>query len=391
MSKAQFGVPLLLLVVLGLLILYILWVNPSERAKILGLDDSVKTQPNTTSSEDKTVFTKTIGYVGRKTGSAIKTHTFDDLKLEYPLVDEVVISKSTAVLTANVLLKGSTRVSIPGDYSQVVVNARIGGVVGTPNLEIKSGNVLIYKSQIAKNQNINLVIDAAKITGDSLEVSCQWKGLLFWESQKCELLDFEVVKQGYSSINPSETHDLTLTSAEGEGENFKLCFTVAESDNSAPLNILLNSVPVYSASPSNRSAPYCVRESLSTVDLSTGENLVVFSADPGGAYGLEDVSLIVFEKSLEASNQTFYFSIPGSIYDKASKYVLSLDVEEIIDVGGLDVVVGNVYYYLSPADIVEGVNLIDISIDEMLEGTNKMRVESSTGRFKIGDLKLLWE
>ena len=146
-------------------------------------------------------FKESIGYIGRSTGSAVGTHNFGSVSLAYPLINESVLEKSTAVLTANILLKGSTKIVIPDDYSSVLVSARIGDVVGTPNLEIKSANTLLYKSGISKNQNVNLVVDADKIIGDSIEVSCQWRGLLFWQSQKCELLDFEIVKYYYSDVN----------------------------------------------------------------------------------------------------------------------------------------------------------------------------------------------
>lgn len=393
MKKAQNQVPLILIFVLALFIVYILWINPSDRAKILGLNDNAPSNNtgNTSSSIDRVVFTKNIGYVGRQTGNAVGTHSFGSLGISYPLVNESVVEKGSAVLTANVLLKGSTRISIPGEYSSVTVRARVGEVVGTPNLEIKSGNIVLFKSGISKNQNVDLEVEAAKIIGGSLEVSCQWRGLLFWQSQKCELLDFEVVKQYYSNVNPVETLDFSVTSGEARGSNYKLCFKVDDSSNLGALTAKINDAKIYSASPLARSASYCVKNSLSSADLTVGTNILELSAEAGGVYDLSNVSLTVFEESAEASNQTFYFSVPSNVYSKASSFTIEINVDSVIDEGGLDVVLGNVYYFLGPNDLVEGLNLIDVSKNEVMSGTNKMRVESSTGRFKIGDLRLVWE
>ena len=391
-KKGQIQVPLLLLLILGLFLLYLLWINPSDRAKILGIDESSSsTSVNSSSSVDKVVFSKNIGFIGRRTGNSIGTHDFSSVSVSYPLVNESVLPKGSAVLIANVLLKGSTRVTIPGSYSSVIVRMRVGDVVGTPNIEIKTGNVILYRSAISKNQNIDLNIDGAKIIADSLEVSCNWKGLAFWQSQKCELLDFEVVKQAYSSVNPVEVRDFSVSNSESQGDNFKLCFTVDNSVNSGSLSIDLNGFEIYNANPLTRSAAYCIRNSLSSSDISSGTNILGFSASEGGVYDLKDVSFITYEESSDASNQTFYFSIPSSVYDKALRFRVEFFVDDIVDAGGLDVVLGNVYYYLGPNDLVEGLNSIDVDKSDVISGTNKMRVESSTGRFKIGDFSLVWE
>ena len=393
MSKAQAQVPLLLLLILGLFILYILWINPAERAKILDIDTTTPGSNNTGASvsDDNVVFSDSIGYIGRSTGSAVGNHVFGSISLAYPLINESVLEKSTAVLTANVLLKGSTKIVIPQSYSTVLVNARIGEVVGTPNLEIKSANTLLYQSGISKNQNVDLVVDADKIIGDSIEVSCQWRGLLFWQSQKCELLDFEIVKQYFSEVNVVEVFDFTASSNEARGDNFKLCFEIDNSNNVGRLNINLNDVQVYSASPVERDAAYCVRDSISVVDLNSGVNIVEFYSNAGGVYELDNISLIVYETSLEESNKTLYFSVPSSVYDDAESFVFQVNVEEIIEAGYLEFIVGNTDYAFNPSEIFEGLLLVDIDKEDVKSGTNKLRVESSSGRFKIGELKMLWD
>ncbi|MBR9679285.1 MAG: hypothetical protein GON13_03385 [Nanoarchaeota archaeon] len=392
MRRAQIQIPLLLLLILGLFILYLLWINPSERAKILNINTTspISTNPDNSVSVDNVVFSNSIGYIGRSTGDAVGNHFFDSVSLAYPLINESILEKSTAVLTANILLKGSTKIVIPNDYSSVLVKARIGEVVGTPNLEIKSANTLLYKSAISKNQNINLVVDADKMVGDSLEVSCQWRGLLFWQSQKCELLDFEIVKQYFSNINVVEVFDFTVSSIEAKGNNFKLCFKVTESDNSGSLSVNFNDVQIYSASPIKRDAAYCVKDSVSVVDLNSGVNIVEFSSSKGGVYDLSDVSLIVYETSQEASNKTLYFSVPSSVYDDAESFVFQVSVDEIIEAGYLEFIVGNTDYVFNPGEIFEGLLLVDIDKEDVKSGTNKLRVESSSGRFKIGNLKMLW-
>ena len=99
MRKGQLNVPLLLLVILGLFILYLLWVNPSERAKILGLNDTVPSDGGSNVSEtSKVVFTQSLGYIGRSTGSAVGTHNLGNIDLSYPLINETVHEKSTVVL-----------------------------------------------------------------------------------------------------------------------------------------------------------------------------------------------------------------------------------------------------------------------------------------------------
>ncbi len=393
MSKAQIQVPLILVVMVGLFIVYLLFVSPGERAQILGINTTVPGTVNQTAPQTPSnlVFSKNLGYIGRKTGNDIGDFSFGNLYLQYPLANQSVLEKGTTVLTSNILLKGSTSVTISGNYSGVTISGRVGSVEGTPNIVIQTGNVILYKGPAVKNQNINLYVDAAKIVANSVQVSCEWSGLLFWQSQKCELLDFGITKQAYMDVNPNEIHDFTATGTQAAGDDFKLCFNIDGSVNSAPMNVSINDVEVYNAQPVARSAAYCVRNSISNVGISQGTNTIEFSAAPGSVYNLSSTTLSIYEKSQEASNQTFYFNVPNNVYSQASSFLLSFNVNSILDTGGLDIVIGNIYYYLGPDQIVPGQNFVQVKKSDISSGTNIMRVESSTGRFLIGELNMTWE
>jgi len=393
MKHGQAGVAVILFVVLGLFMFYLLFVTPTERLSLLGLNEEEKnqTQPPQISESTNQIFSREIGYIGKKTGSLLREHELEAMDLAYPPVEEVIWEKGTAVLTANILFKGELSTLIPGDYAFVRVTGRIGDVIGTPVLKIGSNNIAIYSSEILRNQEINLAIDASKISGDALEISCEWHGLAFWKQQKCELLDLEIIKVSYALVNPQDTREVTITRSESQGGSYKLLFSIDSSNNTANLGVSVNGVLVYEEAPFARDEQYFIRGSLSSVDLSEGQNLIDFLVEPGASYALSDITLQTFEKESEESNITFYFNLSNTIYAGARNFTVVFSVEEITEAGGLDVIFNNKGYWFAPSQLVTGDNWLNVKREDLSAGANRVRISSSTGRFRIGTMRMYWE
>ncbi len=392
MKRGQASISIIIFIVLGMFIFYILFVTPSERASLLQLDTNKVEEKDIEKEEPvNTIFEKEIGYIGKKTGSLIKEHSIDTMKLEYPPVEEIVWEKGTAVLTANVLFKGEMKTTIPGDYAFVSVSANVGEVIGTPRLEITSNDIILFTGEILKNQQINLKVNSAKIVGDSIEISCEWHGLIFWKQQKCELADLEIRKVSYNPINPTDTRQVTLSKKEGDGGSYKLYFEVNDAVNDANLRVNINGVQVFDEAPLNRSEPYSIRGSLGSVDFVEGENLIDFSIEPSASYELDNIKLNMYETVSEESNLTFYFNISDKIYTGSKSFLVIFNVEEISESGGLDIIFNNKEYWFAPSQIIVGENILNVKKEDLNIGANKMRIHSSTGRFRIGKMQMLWE
>lgn len=393
MKKGQVAITVILFIILAMFLIYILWVTPSERMNLLGLNetDNDNTTNGQIAEENNTVFSVSVGYIGKRTGALIEQHKLDGMQLFYPAVEESVDGKKTAVLTANVLFNGELKTVIPGDYSFVTVTTVIGNVVGTPKLEITSGKTVLYSGEIAKNQEINFKIDESKISGDIIEISCQWHGLAFWTQQSCELIDLEIIKTEFKEVNPDDTRQIILSEEEINGGTYQLSFRINEAVNNNTLLVILNNVQIYEDSPENRTESYNVKGAVGSVDLVEGSNLMQISSAPGSSYSLTNITFGVYEKVLEESNVTYYFNVPSEVYLFADKFLVSMTVQEITERGGLDIIFNNIEYYLAPSTIVTGENWFDIKVEDLNSGANKLRISSSTGRFRIGNFKVIWE
>jgi len=393
MGRGQGAVPAIMILLIGLVMFYLLWIQPGDRSDILGLNDSTgATQITNPESTSNIIFSQPIGYVGRGTGQALQTINLGSFQVSYPETATVILARDTAVLTANILSAGKIETTLSGEYASADVSFVVGDIKGSPKIRVISAGTDLFTEQASAGQSVNLSISAGRIIDDDLKVVCSWSGLVFWEQQSCELDNLTISKVVYTNVNPTVFKDFSVGSNINLAEDVKLSFRIGNgSVNKNDLIIRANDVSLYSARPSNMSTLYIVRSDVITSRISQGANNLMFEALSGSVYNIENAVLQIFEKVGAASNKTFYFTIPNDVYTSKNLFILNITVDNIIDSGGLDFVLNNVYYYLSPDQITTGSNLITVSKSNLLAGANKARIESSTGRFNIDKVELMWQ
>ncbi len=394
MKNGQNAILFILVLSLGLFIFYILWVTPSERESLLGINRTVYGSGTnitiTNQTVNKTLFTGTVGYVGRKTGKQIQSFKYDKVQLSYPLVGEYIQDKVNIALAANILFKGEMSIPLSGEYSLIRILGTISNVVGTPVLEISSGNSVISKSQILKNQELDVIINSSKVFNDKINIICQFYGLKLWEQQKCEINNLSVIRQDYKKVSTVQSFELKDVSNETGGE-VKIYFAVDGSNNGGSLKIRINDVNIYDANPAPRDTRYFARSDMDSLDFVQGINILELSVDKGGEYNLSNIEVNTFERETEATSFMQYFTIPKNVYVQAKSYLLSFEIEGIIDKGAMDVLFDKIGYFFSPEQLTEGKNLLTVKKEDLSEGVNRIKLQSSTGRFKITQINLIWE
>lgn len=394
--RGQGSIPAIIIVIIAGVLFYLLWVQSSTREDILGLNNSLPSEEgsspveNVTEDNKSLVLSGGVGYVGRRTGKAINSYSLGNVFISYPEVREFVLEKDSVVLSSNVFSSGKLRTVLSGDFSKIGISFNVKRVSGSPVIKVLSGGVELFSERVGEGEFVNLTVSSGRVINNELVVVCAWSGLMFWQEQLCELSGFKILESSFNPVSPRVVKSFSFNS-DSEPEDVKISFDVSNSVNVNDLIIRVNDVLVYKARPVNRSASYVVTTTAGTVGLSQGTNLVSFETLDGGEYDLSNVVLTVFEKVLSENSKTFYFNIGEELLNSKNNFVLSVNVDKIIERGGLTIVLNNVFYYLAPEQIAEGVNLINIKKERLVSGANVMRVESSTGRFRIGEVKLEWE
>ena len=391
-SKGQAGIPAILLVSLLLILFYIMWVKPSERNVFLDINTTkpgVSSSVGDSSADFDDYFLKTnVGYVGRKTGRLIDTFNFEDFVLDYGQKENFVVRGGSAVLISNVFSSSEFKTVIGEDFNSLYINFTASEIKGNPSVIIKSGEVELFEQPLKENQFVELSLASTKLPGNDLKIVCKFSSFNIFSGQKCDLSNVNVVVNHFEKIVPIQSFSFIANEKlVDQGGEVRLSFKVSKSVLESPLTVNVNKVLVDEDYYSNRSSEYLFKSNVNELGIVQGANSISFETNEGGVYSIKDAKLRVYEVSIEESSKTIYFEV-DDVIDSGSSYVLSFDVLNIIEPGFAEFNVGDHTYVVSKTNMIEGVNLINIQGSDLVKGGNRLRIDSSSGRFEIGELKL---
>jgi len=319
--------------IVGLIVLYIIFLPPDERAKLLGENESIEDENEENTSVEAEENVLLLEYPGRidylkekdyehdiaafslyKTTNAEELETINPFIIRHGLFDdvkkEIPFKIKDLKNTENVLLSFTAKKN-------------------TGILTIKLNDVNIFESEITTQNPKPIKLKENLKEDNLLEFSVSGTGAKFWSTNTYSLDDIRIVGD-VADISRQESKNIFFVS-----ENEKLNLEGARlrfwpdcnPDDVGKLEIMVNYQDVLS------SIPDCGTINMYTFSpavLHKGDNNIVFKTDKG-SYRIEQIKITTDLKELTYS--TYYFQINESTYDKIKddEYDAKLTLEFVDD------------------------------------------------------------
>ena len=361
--------------VVGLIILYIIFLPPEERAELLGENETIEEENGVVSVETEENILL-LEYPGRldylkekeyehdispfylsKTINAQELDTINPFVIRHGLFDEVKkevpVKISDLKNTENILLSFTAK-----KYSGL--------------LTIKLNNINIFESEITTSNPKPIKLKKDYLEEDNmLEFSVSGTGAKFWSTNIYSLDDIRIVGD-VADISRQESKNIFFIS-----ENEKLNLEIAKlrflpqckPEDVGKLDILINYQNVFSGVPDCGGINVY---SFSTNVLYTGDNNIVFKTDKG-SYLIEQIKV---QTSLrELIYPTYYFEINETTIEKikGDTYDAVLSIEFVDDKKNKEMNL-NINNRMTSVDTEEAKYLKKID-DYLREGNNFIKIE----------------
>ncbi len=302
--------------IVGLIVLYIIFLPPDERAKLLGENESIEDENEENTSVEAEENVLLLEYPGRidylkekdyehdiaafslyKTTNAEELETINPFIIRHGLFDdvkkEIPFKIKDLKNTENVLLSFTAKKN-------------------TGILTIKLNDVNIFESEITTQNPKPIKLKENLKEDNLLEFSVSGTGAKFWSTNIYSLDDIRIVGD-VADISRQESRNIFFVreSEKLNLEKAKLRFWPdCNPDDVGKLEIMVNYQDVLS------SIPDCGTINMYTFSpavLHKGDNNIVFKTDKG-SYRIEQIKITTDLKGL--SYPTYYFEINESTYDK---------------------------------------------------------------------------
>jgi len=302
--------------IVGLIILYIIFLPPDERANLLGENETVEVKEDEVSEEDEENILM-LEYPGRidylkekeyehdistfklyKTINAQELDTINPFIIRHGLFDEVKkeipFKISDLKNTENILLSFTAK--------------KYNGL-----LTIKLNDINIFESEITTSNPNPIKLKKDYLEEDNmLEFSVSGTGVKFWSTNVYSFDDIRIVGD-VADISRQESKNIFFIS-ENEKLNLeraKLRFwPECEQEDVGKLDVLINYQEVFSGVPDCKTINMYL---FSPTVLHKGDNNIVFKTDKG-SYRIEQIKITTDLREL--TYPTYYFEINESAYDK---------------------------------------------------------------------------
>ncbi len=361
--------------VVGLIILYIIFLPPEERAELLGENETVAGEEKEVSVEDEESILL-LEYPGRidylkekeyehdisafklyKTINAQELDTINPFIIRHGLFDEVKKEVPFKIKdlknTENVLLSFTAK--------------KYKGI-----LTIKLNEINIFENEITTSNPKPIKLKKEYLEENNvLEFSVSGTGAKFWSTNIYSFDDIKIVGD-VADISRQESKNIFFVS-ENEKLNLeraKLRFwPECEQEDVGKLNILINYQDVFSGVPDCKTINMY---SFSPTVLHKGDNNIVFKTDKG-SYLIEQIKITTDLREL--TYPTYYFEINESTYDKIKndthdiKLILEFVDDKRDKVMNLNINNRMIYVDTEEADYYKNID------DYAKEGNNFIKIE----------------
>ncbi len=322
-KKAQDGTKAATLVAIigGLIILYILFVPPSQRNQILNLSNDTGNSGSTSTSSNVSNQTLLLEHPG-----LLEYISSTEYEKSIPPLTLLVSTQATTLKTADSIVIKSNWFSNDA-YN---LSFSLGDVKNTQNL-IFSFNIdnhqgelilvlngqVIYEKEPGE-QNIAVKLPADLLSGqNSLLIKTGSVGFEFWKTNRYSLSNLNLVADITDTSKRLSQSTFIISSTENNNidtANLRFYVDCTNQAGLGRLNVDINSHNVYSQ------APICgeiVSQPLSPNILMSGENTITFSTEfekPTSAYYQID-NILIKLKLKSTLPSTYYFDLNSSQYN----------------------------------------------------------------------------
>ncbi len=308
-------VAVILIVIALFMTLYILFISPEERDKLLNINE---TKNDTSKSSDNTqeLLAESPGSL-TPTSEAVTVHRIPSIRV-FLITEPKIISLAQNLFVANGLFSDSSpKIRFKTENLDETTKTTLFFSVqeSSGELRIKVNNNVIYSEEIKTSGAKIVEIAKSYLKEDNtVEFSVSSPGLAFWSTNKYNLNDIGV-KQEFERVNKEEVRSFTIPNSEKKNlVNAKLSYlqvcNAPIPDRIASLDIFLNERRVHSAEIS------CITtEEELELDpdlLLSGTNTIAFRLEEGDF----TFNQIKIETELrEADRPTYFFSLSQDQFD----------------------------------------------------------------------------
>ncbi len=309
------GAAVLVAIIAGLLIMFIIMIPPSERAKILG--EPVPGSSTNGVVPENSISTLLVQHPGRIDYLVQKEieHPLPVINIqtteEAGIISEKSVVSSKRGLFSEKSSEFSFSVSVPSDVHNPLLTFRVTEQIG--DLHVIMNGEEIFSGPAGGSQMRPVIIPAGLLQSENTIVfKVSSPGLAFWRTNSFVAENVKVVADTVNREAQVARHVFLVSETEKQNlERVQLKFhPECRYGDAGLLHIYLNGKEVYSATPDCELS--LVPIELSSADLMSGENRIEFRTDRG-TYLLSSVNVI--SKLKEVTYPTYYFELSEEQYN----------------------------------------------------------------------------
>jgi len=314
--------------IVGLIILYIIFLPPDERAELLGENETIEDEEDISEEDEENILM--LEYPGRIDYQKEKEYEHDISAFElYKTIDAQELDTINPFIIRHGLfdeVKKEAPFKIPDlkNTENVLLSFTAKKYDGL--LTIKLNDLNIFESEITTSNPKPIKLKKDYLEEDNtLEFIVSGTGVKFWSTNIYSFDDIRIVGD-VADISRQESKNIFFIS-ENEKLNLeraKLRFwPECEQDNVGKLDVLINYQEVFSGVPDCKTINMYI---FSPISLHEGDNNIVFKTDKG-SYRIEQIKITTNLREL--TYPTYYFEINETtienIQDDEYDSVLSIE------------------------------------------------------------------
>ncbi|MBD3249708.1 hypothetical protein GF336_06710 [Candidatus Woesearchaeota archaeon] len=302
----------LVAIIAGLIVLYVLFIPPSEREAILeDGDDS-----NGDSDDDGENISILLETPGRLEPQGIDQVEHNIPSMNLRIQEEASVLKTRENLDVRRALfrdekeNVSFQISNLEDTEDVLLSFTVDSKQGSGNLMINLNGQEVYDNEIAATNIPPISLEGYLQENNDLEFSVSSPGALFWRTNKYALEDVKITANIIQrEAQESRSTFIVKEFEKDNAERVKIKFVpLCEQEIVKKLNVWLNNYQLYSAVPECRLS---VNLEASPDYLVEGENTLRFKTE-GGYYTIEQIRVLTDLKEIEYP--IYYFQLDSDEY-----------------------------------------------------------------------------
>jgi len=380
-----YALPLIITSFLALFIAYIMWVQPQERLCFLGFCngiEEIKTNLNTSQTFE-------IGFIGGTEKETLETFSIKTIEINDLPNSDILVNKNDFNLKSNFFLSKSKKFEIKNfdlnsDFMRI--KFKLSSFTGNPSVKLIVNNIPFY---LGTNYENEMQIPTTNLTEDNtIKIVCQYHGLAFWQTQTCNIEDFEILSDYYDSFNKIDEKEFFIESPENIG-SLELNFYVENSTQNKNLNISINNFPVFfnTLTPSKSvKVNEDVGNLINAVKLKNS-NTISFEAEKDSNFVLKDVLINFRAKEISSQSKTINFEVTSEQAEKNATFILN--ITDVVLPGIIDFTLYPSHITIEKSVENEGILSVNINSKYINEGINNVKMDSPNGRFKIKDIRII--